>query len=37
MLLEISNHPEIEKKLREEIKAVFKTKEDFTFQNIKKM
>lgn len=37
MLLLISAHPGVEKKLRAEIKSNFKTKEDFNYENLKKI
>lgn len=37
MLLMISDHSEVEKRLREEIKSIFKTKEDINFDNVKKL
>jgi cytochrome P450 len=37
MLLMISDHSEVERRLREEINASFKTKEDFSFDKLKKL
>ncbi len=37
MLLMISDHSEVEKRLREEIKSIFKIKEDINFDNVKKL
>lgn len=37
MLFFIKDHPDLEKRVRAEIKSNFKTKEDFNYENLKKM